>query len=60
MEFNCDTSNFKENESVQLAIRPEDIQFKQENSDDNILSAKIKEIDFFRILPKSFILNLKA
>ena len=46
LEFNCDTSNFKENESVQLAIRPEDIQFKQENSDDNILSAKIKEIDF--------------
>ena len=46
VEFNCDTSNFKENESVQLAIRPEDIQFKQENSDDNILSAKIKEIDF--------------
>ena len=46
VEFNCDTSNFKENESVQLAIRPEDIQFKQENPDDNILSAKIKEIDF--------------
>jgi len=46
VEFNCDTSNFKENESVQLAIRPEDIRFKQENSDDNILSAKIKEIDF--------------
>ena len=46
VEFNCDTSNFKENESVQLAIRPEDIQFKQENSDDNVLSAKIKEIDF--------------
>ena len=46
VEFNCDTSNFKENESVQLAIRPEDIQFIKENSDDNTLSAKIKEIDF--------------
>ena len=46
VEINSDTSNFKENESVQLAIRPEDIRFKQENPDDNILSAKIKEIDF--------------
>ena len=46
VEINCNTVNFKENESVQIAIRPEDIQIKKENSDDNILSAKIKEIEF--------------
>ena len=27
VEINCDTGNFQENESVQIAIRPEDIQF---------------------------------
>ena len=46
VEINCNTVNFKENESVQIAIRPEDIQIKKENSDDNILLAKIKEIEF--------------
>ena len=46
VEINCNTVDFKENESVQIAIRPEDIQIKKENSDDNILPAKIKEIEF--------------
>ena len=46
VEINCNTVDFKENESVQIAIRPEDIQIKKENSDDNILMAKIKEIEF--------------
>ena len=38
--------NFKQNDSVQIAIRPEDIQIKKENPDDNILPATIKEIEF--------------
>ena len=46
VEINCNTVDFKENESVQIAIRPEDIQIKKESPDDNILSAKIKEIEF--------------
>jgi len=46
IEIHCNTGDFKENESVQIAIRPEDIQIKKESSDDNILSAKIKEIEF--------------
>ena len=46
VELSCNTVNFKQNESVQIAIRPEDIQIKKENSDDHILSAKIKEIEF--------------
>ena len=46
VEINCDTGNFQKNESVQIAIRPEDIQFTKEKSDDNILIAKIKEIEF--------------
>ena len=46
VEINCNTVDFKENESVQIAIRPDDIQIKKESPDDNILSAKIKEIEF--------------
>ena len=46
VELSCNTVSFKQNESVQIAIRPEDIQIKKENSDDNILSANIKEIEF--------------
>ena len=46
IEINCDTKNFKDNESVQLAVRPEDIRFQKENDDDNILFAKINEIEF--------------
>ncbi len=46
IEINCNTGDFKENEPVQIAIRPEDIQIKKESPDDNILSAKIKEIEF--------------
>jgi len=46
IEINCDTKNFKDSESVQLAIRPEDIRFQKENDDDNILFGKINEIEF--------------
>ena len=46
IEINCDTSSFTENDSVQLAVRPEEIYFKQENQDDNVISAIIKEIEF--------------
>jgi len=46
IEINCDIGNFKANDSVQLAIRPEDIQFKQLNQDDNIISGIIKEVEF--------------
>ena len=31
---------------MQLAVRPEEIYFKQENQDDNVISATIKEIEF--------------
>ena len=46
IEINCDTGSFTENDSVQLAVRPEEIYFKQENQDDNVISATIKEIEF--------------
>ena len=46
VEINCDLDSFKENDSVQLAIRPEEIYFQQENQDDNIILAIIKEIEF--------------
>ena len=47
IEINCDTNSFTENDSVQLAVRPEEIYFQQENQDDNVISATIKEIEFF-------------
>ena len=31
---------------AQIAIRPEDISFKQENQNDNLIKAKITEIEF--------------
>jgi len=46
IEINCDIGSFKENDSVQLAVRPEEIYFQQENNDDNVISATIKEIEF--------------
>ena len=46
IEINCDIGNFNENDSVQLAVRPEEIYFQQENNDDNVISATIKEIEF--------------
>ena len=46
IEINCDLGSFKENDSVQLAVRPEEIYFKQENQDDNIITASVKEIEF--------------
>ena len=46
VEINCDTGSFTENDSVQLAVRPEEIYFQQENQDDNVIPATIKEIEF--------------
>ena len=46
IEINCDTDSFTENDSVQLAVRPEEIYFQQENQDDNVIPATIKEIEF--------------
>ena len=46
IEINCDTGSFTENDSVQLAVRPEEIYFQQENQDDNVVLATIKEIEF--------------
>ena len=46
IDINCDIANYKENDSVQLAIRPEELQFKQNNQDDNMISGIIKEIEF--------------
>jgi iron(III) transport system ATP-binding protein len=46
IEITCDIGKFKANDSVQLAIRPEDIQFKQNNQDDNMIPGTIKEIEF--------------
>ena len=46
VEINCDLGRFSENDNVQLAIRPEEIQFQQENQDDNVVSGVIKEIEF--------------
>ena len=46
IEINCDIANFNENDSVQLAVRPEEIYFQQENKDDNIISGTVKEIEF--------------
>ena len=46
IEINCDPGSFNENDSVQLAVRPEEIYFQQENQDDNVVLATIKEIEF--------------
>ena len=44
--IDCDTQDFQNNQSVRLAIRPEDIQLNVKNSDNNVLEATIKEIEF--------------
>ena len=46
VDINCDTQDFQNNQSVRLAIRPEDIQLNVKNSDNNVLEATIKEIEF--------------
>jgi len=46
IQINCSTDSFSDNESVQIAIRPEDIRFKEENENDNSITAKINEIEF--------------
>ncbi len=46
IEINCNIGSFTENDSVQLAVRPEEIYFQQENQDDNVISGSIKEIEF--------------
>jgi iron(III) transport system ATP-binding protein len=44
--INCDTQDFQNNQSVHLAIRPEDIQLNVEKLDNNVLEVTIKEIEF--------------
>ena len=46
IEINCITEGFSKNEVAQIAIRPEDISFNQENQNDNLIKAKITEIEF--------------
>jgi len=46
VNIDCDTQDFQNNQSVQLAIRPEDIQLNAEKSDNNVLEVTIKEIEF--------------
>jgi len=46
IEINCDVGSYSANDNVQLAIRPEEIQFQQENQDDNVVPGVIKEIEF--------------
>ena len=46
VEVNCKTKGFAENKVVQIAIRPEDIRFNKENENDNLINAKINEIEF--------------
>ena len=55
IEINCDTSSFTENDSVQLAVRPEEIYFQQENQDDNVVSGVIKEIEFLGSFQRLYI-----
>ena len=44
--IDCDTQDFQDNQSIQLAIRPEDIQLNVEKSHNNVLETTIKEIEF--------------
>ena len=46
VDINCNTQDFQNNQSVRLAIRPEDIQLNVEKLDNNVLEATIKEIEF--------------
>ena len=46
IEINCETEGFLKNEVAQVAIRPEEIRFVQENQNDNLIRAKITEIEF--------------
>jgi iron(III) transport system ATP-binding protein len=46
VNIDCDTQDFQNNQSIQLAIRPEDIQLNVEKSDNNVLETIIKEIEF--------------
>ena len=46
VNIDCDTQDFQNNQSIQLAIRPEDIQLNVEKSDNNVLETTIKEIEF--------------
>ena len=50
IEINCDIGSFTENDSVQLAVRPEEIYFQQENQDDNVIEdiATRLGVDCFR------------
>ena len=46
VNIDCDTQDFQDNQSIQLAIRPEDIQLNVAKSHNNVLETTIKEIEF--------------
>ncbi|MDC0057451.1 putative 2-aminoethylphosphonate ABC transporter ATP-binding protein [Alphaproteobacteria bacterium] len=46
VNIDCDTQDFQDNQSIQLAIRPEDIQLNAEKTHNNVLETTIKEIEF--------------
>ena len=46
ININCDTEAYQDNQSIQLAIRPEDIKLNTDKSDTNVFEATIKEIEF--------------
>jgi iron(III) transport system ATP-binding protein len=46
VNVSCNTDGFLDNEVAQIAIRPEDIRFNKENENDNLIKAKIIEIEF--------------
>ena len=46
VNIDCDTEEHQDNQSIQLAIRPEDIKLNADKSDTNVFEAKIKEIEF--------------
>ena len=46
VNIDCDTEAYQDNQSIQLAIRPEDIKLNADKSDTNVFEAMIKEIEF--------------
>ena len=46
VNIDCDTEEHQDNQSIQLAIRPEDIKLNADKSDTNVFEATIKEIEF--------------
>jgi ABC-type Fe3+/spermidine/putrescine transport system ATPase subunit len=60
VEINCKTESFSDNQVVQIAIRPEDIRFNQENENDNLIIAKINEIEFLGAFQRIYFHSAKV